>query len=137
MQWLKNKWYVHQYYKITEEGNQISMYDSKKAYYILHIQNDGPLYYHFIVPGKSYELNVPYETLGLSVEMDKPYVLPSKQFIVKGNQLGSPVFMKWLCKHYLRIPVQETGRVHCIDSDANVYSGNTLYVENTLKKDIK
>ena len=136
MQWLKNKLYTHQYYKITEDGEQVSMYDSRKAHYILHIQNDGQLYYHFIIPGKSYEIQVPYSVLGLSIELDKSYELPAKQFIIKGNELGSTVFIKWLCKH-LGISFREYWKVHCIDSEANVYSGNTLYVENTLKKDIK
>jgi hypothetical protein len=78
-----------------------------------------------------------YETLGLSIELSKSYELPAKQFIIKGNQLGSTVFIKWLCKHYLGISFHEYWKIHCIDAEANVYSGNTLYVENTLKKDIK
>jgi len=137
MQWLYNQWYTHQYYKITEEGEQVSIYDSKKAHYILHIKNEGQLYYHFIVPGESYDIQVPYEVLGLSVELDRPYLLPFKQFMIKGNQIGSTVFMKWLCRYYLGISFREYWEVHCIDEDANIYSGNILYVENTLKKDIK
>ena len=139
MQWLKNKWYTHQYYKITEDGDQVSIYDAQKAHYILHIQNTGPLYYHFITPGKSYEIHAPYDVLGLSIEIGtrKNYVLPAKSFILQGNPLGSTVFVKWLCKHYLGISFQEYWKIHCIDAEANVYSGHTLYVDNTLKKDIK
>jgi hypothetical protein len=137
MQWLKNKWFAHQYYKITEEGDQVSIYDSQKAHYILHIQNEGQLYYHFIVPGSSYRIETPYDALGLSIELNKSYLLPPKQFMIKGNQLGSPVFLKWLCKHYLGISMPEKSMIHCIDQDANLYSGTTLYVDNTLKKDIK
>jgi hypothetical protein len=137
MQWLKNKWYTHQYYKITEDGDQVSIYDSQKAYYILHIQNEGQLIYHFIVPRTSYVIQQPYDLLGLSIELKKSYILPPTQFMIKGNQLGSTVFMKWLCKHYLGISFREYWQIHCIDTDANLYSGNTLYVDNTLKKDIK
>ena len=137
MQWLKNKWCTHQYYKITEDGDQVSIYDSTKAHYILHIQNEGELVYHFIIPGKSYHIRKPYDVLGISVEVGKSYVLPYKQFMIQGNQLGSTVFMKWLCKHYLGISFQPYWKIHCIDMDANLYSGHTLYVDNTLKKDIK
>lgn len=137
MQWLYNKLYTHQYYKITEDGEQVSIYDSQKAHYILHIQNDSQLYYHFIIPGESYEIKVPYGVLGISVEIGKSYVLPYQQFMVRGNQIGNTVFMKWLCKYYLGIPFQQYWKIHCIDTDANLYSGHTLYVDNTLKKDIK
>jgi len=137
MQWVYNKLYTHQYYKITEDGEQVSIYDSKKAHYILHIQNDGELYYHFIIPGKSYEITTPYEVMGLSVEMGNSYLLPCKTFMIKGNEVGSTVFMKWLCRYHLGIRFQPYWRIHCIDMDANLYSGHTLYVDNTLKKDIK
>jgi len=45
--------------------------------------------------------------------------------------------MKWFCKHYVGCKIHETAIIHGIDADANLYSGNILNVENTLKKDIK
>jgi hypothetical protein len=67
MKWIKNNYYVHQYYKITEEGEQRSMYDSCTEAYILHIHNDGIMKYYFIPPGGSYEMKTPYTVNELSV----------------------------------------------------------------------
>jgi hypothetical protein len=115
MQWFKNKWFTHQYYKITENGDQVSMMENVSPSYILHIYNDGHLRYHFIKPGQSYKIKFS-NILGLSVTYNVPYVLPTESFAIQNNEFNS-IFQKWLCKHYLYIPEQD-GIFTIIDQDA-------------------
>ena len=118
MQWLKNKWFTHQYYKITKEGDQISMMEDDPHSYILHIYNDGHIRYHFIKPGQSYKIEYPPKILGLSVTYDKVhYLLPTESFVIKGNEF-TPIIQKWLCKHYLGIKPHVNGEFTLIDKDA-------------------
>ena len=118
MQWLKNKWFTHQYYKITKEGDQVSMMENISHVYILHIYNDGHIRYHFIKPGQSYKIKYPLKLLGLSVTYDMVhYILPTESFVIEHNDFNSTV-QKWLCKHYLHIPPQDNGQFTIIDQDA-------------------
>ena len=57
MQWIRNWFYEHQFYKITAQGDQVSMMESTPYAYILHIQNRNGLKYHFIKD--SYTIDVP------------------------------------------------------------------------------
>ena len=120
MQWLKNKLFTHQYYKITKEGDQLSIFDSSPFEYILHIQNVDSLKYHFMK--KEYKLT-PYMIHGLSVCIDKvEYVLPAKEFAVQGNELFSETLTLWLCKHYLHIPPNTESVTTIIDKMMNLYT---------------
>lgn len=129
MQWLKNKLFTHQYYKITKEGDQLSMFDPSPFEYILHIENIKSLRYHFIK--EDYQLT-PYLMHGLSVDIDawsnRSYLLPAKEFAVEGNELFNETLTLWLCKHYLHIPPTSKSRTTIIDRNMNIY---------TLKNDIK
>jgi len=118
MQWLKNKLFTHQYYKITNNGDQVSMMENVQHDYILHIYNDGHIRYHFIKSGTSYKLEYPTKILGLSVMYDNvTYILPTESFVIKNNIFNSTI-QKWLCKHYLRIPPQDDGQFTMIDQNA-------------------
>ena len=133
MQWIKNHWYTDQYYKITKEGDQKSMYDASPFDYILHIHKGQ---YHFLKPGDSYQIKHPYSVLGLSITLDDDcYVLPASSFLIKGNHLGD-TFVKWLCKHYL---YRSVGKVEwtVVDSQVQLYKGTEIHVNNELKNDIK
>jgi hypothetical protein len=118
MQWLKNKLFTHQYYKITMDGDQKSMMENIKHDYILHIYNDGHVRYHFIKLGQSYKLEYPTKILGLSVMYnDVTYILPTESFAIKHNEFNSTI-QKWLCKHYLHIAPQDDGQFTIIDQNA-------------------
>lgn len=136
MQWLKNKYYTHQYYKITPEGEQKSIYDTCKEAYVLHIYNDQDVIkYHFI--SKDYEIISPYKVIGLSVCIrNRTYLLPSSSFIIKGNVLFDTPVLRWLCIHYLHIMPCDTCTIVAIDEDANLYTGTQLNVRKTLEQDI-
>jgi hypothetical protein len=130
MQWLKNKLFTHQYYKITNEGDQVSMMENVPHSYILHIYNDGHLRYHFIKPGKSYKIEYPPKILGLSVTYDNVhYILPTESFVIKHNEF-TPTIQKWLCKHYLYIKPHENGQFTMIDQDACIHCCETLFINN-------
>lgn len=136
MQWIKS---THQYYKITSEGEQKSIYDKCKESYILHIYNDhGVMKYHFIPPNGDYEMKSPYTVLGISIRIrNRTYLLPPSSFIWKGNVLFDRPLLRWLCIHYLGIMPADTCTVIAIDSDANLYSGERICVNTSLEKDIK
>ena len=120
MQWLKNKLFTHQYYKITDNGDQVSMMENVKHDYILHIYNDGHIRYQFIKLGQSYKLEYPTKILGLSVMYnDITYILPTESFVIKHNEFNSTI-QKWLCKHYLYIPPYEDGQFTIIDQNAYI-----------------
>jgi len=130
MQWLKNKLFTHQYYKITNEGDQVSMMENVPYSYILHIYNDGHIRYHFIKPGQSYKIEYPPKILGLSVTYDKVhYLLPTESFVIKHNEF-TPTIQKWLCKHYLGIKPQENGEFTIIDQDACILCCEKLFINN-------
>jgi len=135
MQWIKNKWYTDQYYKITKEGDQKSMYDASPFEYILHMHKDVVMKYHFLKPGDSYQIKHPYNVLGLSVTIDQCYVLPASSFLIQGNELGD-TFLLWLCKHYLHIPPGK-GEWTILDTQVQLHKGMLIHVNNELKNDIK
>ena len=57
MQWIKNWWYTDQYYKITKDGDQKSIYDTSSFEYILHMHKTSKgMNYHFIKPSESARL---------------------------------------------------------------------------------
>ena len=133
MQWIKNWWYTDQYYKITKEGGQKSMYDESPFEYILHIHKG---LYHFLKPGDSYQIKHPYSVLGLSITIDDHcYVLPASSFLIKGNRLDD-TFVRWLCKHYLKCAYGKHEWT-VVDTQVQLHKGTTLHVNNELKNDIK
>jgi hypothetical protein len=136
MQWFKNRWYTNQYYKITEDGTQVSMMDPCNYKYILHIQNKDTLKYHFITD--NYTLTCPYKILGMSVNIrNNEYILPPNSFLVKGNELFNKTFTLWLCKHYLYITPTNTCKVVILDENADIHFGSLINVDTNLKNDIK
>ena len=138
MQWIKNKYYTHQYYKITVDGEQRSIYDKCKESYILHLKNDhGVMKYHFIPPNGNYEMEKPYSVLGISIRIrNHTYLLPVDSFIWKGNVLFDRPLLRWLCMHYLGIMPADTCRIVAIDADANLHSGERICVSTSLEEDI-
>jgi hypothetical protein len=133
MQWLKNRLYKNQYYKITLDGKQVSMMDNCAYAYILHIQQNK---YHFIK--NEYTLTYPYKVLGMSVRIrDKDYIIPPNDFLVGGNELFNETFTLWLCKHYLYIKPSTTCIVTILDENADLHVCSLLNVHNNLKNDIK
>jgi hypothetical protein len=135
MQWFKNRWYTHQFYKITEDGKQVSMMSNCEYKYILHIQNNGSLKYHFIT--ENYTLTCPYKLLGMSVCIhDKHYIIPPNDFIVDGNKLFNETFTLWLCRHYLYINLTHKCNVTILDENADIHVCSLLNVHNNLKNDI-
>lgn len=135
MQWIKNQLFTHQFYKITIDGSQVSMMECVPYVYILHIQNDGQMRYHFIKT--NYSLRSPYSILGMSVHINhKDYILPPNDFLVDGNELFNEVFMLWLCKHYLRISPFKTGTATILDENADIHTCSLLNVHTNLKNDI-
>jgi hypothetical protein len=136
MQWIRNRLYENQFYKITAQGDQVSMMESVPYSYILHIQNRNGLKYHFIKD--SYTIEIPYEVIGLSVYIqDTAYILPPKEFIVKGNHLFTESLTLWLCKHYLYIEPCTESMLTFIDSNIDVHTCSKLLVQNNLQNDIK
>ena len=136
MQWIKNKWCTDQYYKITKEGDQKSMYDETPFDYILHMHKGVVMEYHFLKPGDSYQMKHPYTVLGLSVTIeDKCYVLPAASFLIQGNELGD-TFLLWLCKNYLHISPGK-GEWTILDTHVQLHKGTIIHVNNELKNDIK
>lgn len=136
MQWIKNRVYRDQYYKITKEGDQKSMYDFGPYEYILHIHNDGILKYHFIK--EEYDLVYPYKVLGMNINFeDESYIVPAESFFIKGNELFTEPLTLWLCKHYLNISPRKKCTLTLIDEHANMYKCNCIVVDNNLKNDIK
>ena len=136
MQWLKNWWYNDQYYKITLNGEQLSMEYDDVFEYILHIHKSSKgLQYHFIKPGESYKIVNPYDVIGLSFTVhNKTYILSPHSFLIQGNEWND-IFMRWLCK-YLGVPY-ENGTIALLDRNIILYSGTYLKVINELKNDIK
>jgi hypothetical protein len=138
MQWIKNRVYRDQYYKITKEGDQTSVYDFGPYEYILHIHNNGTLTYHFIKDQYDYVMVKPYKVLGMNVHFEKgSYLLPPESFFIKGNELFKETLTLWLCKHYLRIPPRKKCTLTVIDENADMYKCNYVVVDNNLKNDIK
>jgi hypothetical protein len=136
MQWIRNWLYEHQFYKITAQGDQVSMMESTPYAYILHIQNRNGLKYHFIKD--SYTIEVPYEIIGASVYIhDTAHVLPPKEFIVRGNELFTETLTLWLCKHYLYIVPTTESTLTLIDSNIDIHTCSKLFVDNNLQNDIK
>jgi len=136
MQWIKNRVYRDQYYKITKEGDQKSMYDFGPYEYILHIYNDGSLKYHFIKD--DYAKIYPYKVLGMNINFDDDsYIVPAESFFIKGNELFTEPLTLWLCKHYLNIPPRKKCTLTLIDEHADMYKCNCIVVDNNLKNDIK
>lgn len=137
MQSIKNWWYTDQYYKITKEGDQKSIYDSSPFEYILHMHKTTKgMQYHFLKPGDSYQIRLPYSVLGLSISInDDCYVLQPSSFLIQGNNLGE-IFVLWLCKHYLH---RKHGKVEwtILDDTVMLHQGSTICVNNELKNDIK
>ena len=137
VQWMRTRFYKHQFYKITALGDQLSMMDSTPHVCILHIhrQNDG-LKYHFITG--SYELTIPYKIIGLSVYLGgTSYILPPNEFVIQDNDLFSPSLTLWLCKHYLYIEPSRDSTLTLIDSNVDVHTCSKLLVQNNLQNDIK
>ena len=136
LQWIRNRFYEHQFYKITALGDQLSMMDSSPYVCILHIHRNDGLKYHFIT--ESYELTIPYKVIGMSVYIrDTSYILPPDEFVIQGNALFSPVLTLWLCKHYLYIEPTTESTLTLIDTDVNIHQCARLVVENNLQNDIK
>jgi hypothetical protein len=136
MQWLYNKLCSHQFYKITRDGDQLSMMDNTPFEYILHIQNDGKLRYHFMK--ENYVLTHPYSVLGMSITIqNKQYILPSEQFIIQDNELFNETMTLWLCKHYLYITPCNKSTITILDENADIQICTLLRVQNNLKNDIK
>lgn len=137
MQSIKNWWYQDQYYKITKEGDQKSIYDSSPFEYILHMHKTSKgMQYHFLKPGDSYQIRLPYSVLGLSISInDDCYVLQPSSFLIQGNNLGE-IFTLWLCKHYL---YRKHGKAEwtILDDTVMLHQGTTICVNNELKNDIK
>lgn len=137
MQSIKNWWYQDQYYKITKEGDQKSIYDSSPFEYILHMHKTTKgMQYHFLKPGDSYQIHLPYSVLGLSITINEVcYVLQPSSFLIQGNDLGE-IFVLWLCKHYL---YRKHGKAEwtILDNTVMLYQGSTICVNNELKNDIK
>jgi hypothetical protein len=137
MQWIKNWWYTDQYYKITKEGDQKSIYDSTPFEYILHMhKTDIGMQYHFLKPGDSYQIRLPYSVLGLSISINENcYVLQPSSFLIQGNELGD-IFVAWLCKHYLN---RKYGKAEwtILDDTVMLHQGSSICVNNELKNDIK
>jgi hypothetical protein len=137
MQYIKNWWYDDQYYKITKEGDQKSMFNSCPYVYILHIHKTKSfMQYHFLKSGDSYQIHSPYSVLGMSIIMNNHcYVLPPQSFLLKGNELGE-IVMQWLCKHYFyRRP--SIGEWTILDDQIQLHKGHYIKVNNELKNDIK
>lgn len=137
LQWIRNRFCEHQFYKITALGDQVSMMDSTPHVCILHIhrQKDG-LKYHFITG--SYEIIIPYKIIGMSVYIgDTSYILPPDEFVIQGNNLFSPSINLWLCKHYLYIEPTTESTLTLIDADINIHHCASLVVQNNLQNDIK
>ena len=113
------------------------MYDSSPFEYILHMhKTDKGMQYHFLKPGHSYQIRLPYSVLGLSITIDGDcYVLPSSSFLIQGNELGD-IFVAWLCKHYL---YRKYGKVEwtILDDSVMLHQGSFICVNNELKNDIK
>jgi len=137
MQCLKNWWYQDQYYKITKEGDQKSMYDSSPFEFILHMHKTSKgMQYHFLKPCDSYQIRLPYSVLGLSITIHGYcHILPSSSFLIKGNKLGE-IFVAWLCKHYLYCSPGK-GEWMIVDNQIQLHKGTVIYVNNELKNDIK
>lgn len=136
MQWIRNRLYENQFYKITAQGDQVSMMETIPYSYILHIQNRNGLKYHFITD--SYTIEIPYEVIGLSVYIQgTAYILPPKEFILKGNDLFTESLTLWLCKHYLYIEPCRESMLTLIDSNIDVHTCSKLLVQNNLQNDIK
>ena len=136
IQWFKNKVQEHQFYKITKDGDQVSMMETIPYAYILHIQNKDGLKYHFITD--SYEVVVPYKAIGMSVYIqDTSYILPPQEFILEGNNLFNETLTLWLCKHYLYITPCETSKLTVIDENIEIHTCDILHVHNQLQNDIK
>jgi hypothetical protein len=136
MQWIKNKWCTDQYYKITKDGEQKSMYDASPFEYILHMHKEKVMQYHFLKPGDSYKIKQPYTVLGLSVTIDDQcYVLPADSFLIQGNVLGD-TFLLWLCKNYLHISPGKS-EWNVVDTQVQLHTGSIIHVNNELKNDIK
>jgi len=130
---MKNWWYTDQYYKITKEGDQKSIYDSSPFEYILHMHKTAKgMQYHFLKPGDSYQIRLPYSVLGLSITINEDcYVLQPSSFLIQGNNLGE-IFVRWLCKHYL---YRKHGKAEwtILDDTVMLHQGSTIFVNNELK----
>jgi hypothetical protein len=138
MQWFTNRFYTHQYYKITSEGEQKSIYDTCKESYILHIHNDHHvLKYHFLTHESDYELKHPYTLSKLSIHIEnQTYDLHPYSFIIQGNRLFDRPILRWLCIHYLGIPPVDTCKITCVDKSTIVLCSQ-LDIHTSLEKDIK
>ena len=137
IQWIRNRFYEHQFYKITALGDQLSMMDSTPYVCILHIHRQiGGLKYHFITG--SYEIIIPYKVIGMSVCIEgTSYILPPNEFVIKDNVLFSSSLTLWLCKHYLYIDPTTESTLTLIDTGVNIYPCTRLVVQNDLQNDIK
>lgn len=136
MQWLKNRLLTHQYYKITKDGDQLSIFDPSPFEYILHIEHVNSLRYHFIKD--SYEINIPYRICGMSVTIyDIDYNIPPNDFVVEGNDLFCETLTLWLCKHYLNIYPTTQSYITIIDENMDIYMGASINIKKHLQNDIK
>lgn len=142
MQFIKNWWYTNQYYKITSDGTQKSIYDSSEHVYILHIHKSPTgLQYKFIKPGQSYQTKpLPYTIFGLSVTIEhtsifglsthRSYILPVKSFLLEGNTLDDTIVL-WLCKNYLHVtPGKSLWTI--IDDKVRLHTGKTIRFGDTI-----
>jgi hypothetical protein len=136
MQWIKNRIYRDQYYKIRHNGDQVSIYDFGPYDYILHIHNHGILKYHFIKT--DYVISQPYKVLGMKINFDDiSYIVPAESFFIKGNELFTETLTLWLCKHYLYIHPRTKCSLTLIDENIEIYKCDFVAVDNNLKNDIK
>jgi hypothetical protein len=136
MQWLKNRIWTDQFYKITKEGDQLSIFDASPYEYILHIQNTDAIKYHFIKD--NYEIKVPYRIFGMSVSIHEiDYNIPPNAFVVEDNELFSETLTLWLCKHYLSITPTPESYITVIDENMDIYTGSFIHIKKHLQNDIK
>ena len=133
MQFIKNWWYTDQYYKITDDGTQKSMYDSSDYKCILRIHKSPTgIQYRFIQLGQPYQTkSLPYTIFGLSVTIQqRSFVLPVKSFLLHENTLNETVAL-WLCKNYLYVsPGEITWSL--IDNVVQIHTCKTIHFGDTI-----
>ena len=145
MQFIKNWWYTDQYYKISADGNQLSMYNSSEHVCILHIHKSPTgIQYRFIKHGQSYQSSTLsytifglsltiehcYTIFGLSITTNRSHILPVKSFLLEGNTLDDTIVL-WLCKNYLHVtPGKSIWTI--IDDKVCLHTGKTIHFGDTL-----
>ena len=126
-QFVKNKCMEHQYFKITRNGHQVSMFNPDPFEYILHIENKGVVKYHFMKD--TYEIAHPEPILGLSVTINNtPHVLNPTQFYIAGTTLFDETITLWLCRHYFKIYPTTESQITIIDQFVDVTTQQTITI---------